>query len=582
MPELNPFLFGKPVPPGRFVGRQDAIRTLFSRLNQGDSTAIVGEPHIGKSSTLYYVTDEAVRAQFLGMEAARYFVVLVDCHMFSSTSTPADFWRYALSELPLTLQDDGITRHWQEVEASQFSPFKLKRLLDVLARRERRVVLAIDEFDTLLFHPVFKSNAEFFGSLRSMAIQTASLAVITACRLPVTVMNRLSHELNPSGSPFFNNFTEVRLQPLSFDECRTLIEMTLADGDVRFSEDDHTFIHALAGRHPFLVQTAAAGVFEAAVEGKTGARRYQTASKLFHDWSAAHFDDYWRHLAPVEQIALVVLALGELKGRMDRRACTVADLASLEGFGPELIKLHRAGMASQVDSESNGAGVAWSDDSCWQAASRGFVWWVIDNVVAGTRETIGFDSWVREYETHGVLTREQANKLRSLANAIPRASVSSVANVVGLLLTDIPAITSTAKFDVFLSYNRADREAVKEIAEQLKARGISPWLDEWALRPGLPWQQALEKQIRKIKSAAVFVGTKGIGPWQDMEQAAFINEFVKRQSPVIPVILPTSKKVPKLPVFLAGMTWVDFRKDDPDPLERLIFGITGRRGEPRS
>lgn len=34
---------------------------------------------------------------------------------------------------------------------------------------------------------------------------------------------------------------------------------------------------------------------------------------------------------------------------------------------------------------------------------------------------------------------------------------------------------------------------------------------------------------------------------------------------------------PRLPLFLENMTWVDFREPDPDPLEQLEFGITGRR-----
>jgi hypothetical protein len=113
---------------------------------------------------------------------------------------------------------------------------------------------------------------------------------------------------------------------------------------------------------------------------------------------------------------------------------------------------------------------------------------------------------------------------------------------------------------------------------RLKKRGILPWLDEWELRPGLPWQKVLEKEIKKIKSAAVFVGKNGIGPWQDMELDAFLRQFRKRRRPVIPVILPNCKKAPKLPLFLAGMTWVDFRKQNPDPLEQLIWGITGKRG----
>ncbi|TEU22236.1 MAG: TIR domain-containing protein [Anaerolineales bacterium] len=136
---------------------------------------------------------------------------------------------------------------------------------------------------------------------------------------------------------------------------------------------------------------------------------------------------------------------------------------------------------------------------------------------------------------------------------------------------------ATGDFDVFLCHNSADKPAVKEIGERLKKRGILPWLDEWELQPGLPWQRLLEEQIAKIKSAAVFVGKDGIGPWHRMELEAFLREFVDRGCPVIPVLLPDAPQKPQLPIFLKGMTWVDFRKEDPDPTEQLIWGITGER-----
>jgi len=132
-------------------------------------------------------------------------------------------------------------------------------------------------------------------------------------------------------------------------------------------------------------------------------------------------------------------------------------------------------------------------------------------------------------------------------------------------------------FDVFLCHNSEDKTEVKKIGEQLKERGILPWLDEWELRPGMPWQQLLEQQIAQIKSAAVFVGQSGIGPWQEMELAAFLRKFVNQGCPVIPVLLPDAPKEPELPIFLQGMTWVDFRKEDPNPMEQLIWGITGER-----
>ena len=97
------------------------------------------------------------------------------------------------------------------------------------------------------------------------------------------------------------------------------------------------------------------------------------------------------------------------------------------------------------------------------------------------------------------------------------------------------------------------------------------------MRPGLPWQRVLEEQIENIKCAAVFVGKKGIGPWQQAELDAFLREFASRKCPVIPVLLSNAPKKPRLPVFLKGMTWVDFRKTEPDPFGQLIWGITGER-----
>jgi hypothetical protein len=141
----------------------------------------------------------------------------------------------------------------------------------------------------------------------------------------------------------------------------------------------------------------------------------------------------------------------------------------------------------------------------------------------------------------------------------------------------IEAKRAAGAFDVFLCHNVADKPAVMEIGRRLLAGGVLPWLDQWELRPGLPWQRILEEQIANIRAAAVFVGGGGIGPWQRNELEGFLLQFNKRRCPVIPVMLPEAAGEPELPLFLSGMTWVDFRLVDPDPLAQLIWGITGQR-----
>ncbi|MEH2335340.1 toll/interleukin-1 receptor domain-containing protein [Nostoc sp.] len=106
------------------------------------------------------------------------------------------------------------------------------------------------------------------------------------------------------------------------------------------------------------------------------------------------------------------------------------------------------------------------------------------------------------------------------------------------------------QFDVFLCHNSKDKPEVEEIANELTRQGIKPWLDKWELRPGLAWQFLLEQQIKNIKSAAVFIGSSGLVPWQDQEMRAFLNEFVKRNCPVIPVLLGNTPHQPQLPIFL--------------------------------
>lgn len=130
------------------------------------------------------------------------------------------------------------------------------------------------------------------------------------------------------------------------------------------------------------------------------------------------------------------------------------------------------------------------------------------------------------------------------------------------------------KYDVFLCHNSNDKPIIREIYARLIKMDLTPWFDEVDLPAGSSWQREIEQNIQNIKSVAIFVGENGFGPWQDIETRAFINEFAKRNCPVIPVILPGCQNIPELPLFLKSFMWVDLRKIDPDPFEKLKLGIT--------
>jgi hypothetical protein len=118
-------------------------------------------------------------------------------------------------------------------------------------------------------------------------------------------------------------------------------------------------------------------------------------------------------------------------------------------------------------------------------------------------------------------------------------------------------------FDVFLCHNSQDKPSVRQVARALQKEGLRPWFDEWNAPPGTQWIWELEKQIQSIKSAAVFIGANGLGPWQRQEVAGLLLRFAKRDCPIIPVILKSGEEPLEMPSFLAAISYVDMRKRAP-------------------
>jgi hypothetical protein len=137
------------------------------------------------------------------------------------------------------------------------------------------------------------------------------------------------------------------------------------------------------------------------------------------------------------------------------------------------------------------------------------------------------------------------------------------------------------QFDVFLAHNSQDKPLVRAIANQLKQRGLNPWLDEEQIPPGRAFQDEIQQAIPLSKSAAIFLGLQGLGSWQSWELKALISQCVKKNIPVIPVLLPDVPNLPEHLLFLEQFRWVSFsdRIDDENALYLLEWGITGQKPE---
>lgn len=131
-------------------------------------------------------------------------------------------------------------------------------------------------------------------------------------------------------------------------------------------------------------------------------------------------------------------------------------------------------------------------------------------------------------------------------------------------------------FDVYLVYNVDDRSQVEAIAHELRERGLYPWFDSEQIAPGSSIQDELQRAIPQVRSAAVFVGPRGIGKWQALELKAFMRRCVESSIAVIPVLLPGVNHLPSDLVFLRELRLVNFGRDGHEQaLQDLEWGITG-------
>jgi nucleotide-binding universal stress UspA family protein len=119
---------------------------------------------------------------------------------------------------------------------------------------------------------------------------------------------------------------------------------------------------------------------------------------------------------------------------------------------------------------------------------------------------------------------------------------------------------ATEDFDVFLCHNSEDKPKIERLARRLERLGIRPWFDKWHAPPGTDWFWEINRQMSNVRCAAVFIGRDGLGPWQREEIGGLLVEFVRRKSPVIPVVLRDADDPLQIPAFLQTKTWVDLRK----------------------
>lgn len=435
MTDHNPFTYDNPVPVERHVNRQKEIRTLFSRLKNGDSTAIVGKPRIGKTSLLDYIAAPAIQWVWLNTESDLFIPVKLDDKVWlNAEKSSKGFWLEVLNKLKAAIGDETIQQQiTQLVEADQYSPQRLNAFFRKLGRRGQRVILLIDNFDLLLTHANLWT-AEFLGPLRSIVTRTDGLQIITTSMMSLADMNDRAPKIMPFGSPLLNYLIEVKLRPLSNQDVDHLLDQAPHENEINFDAEDRTFIIWLSGHHPYRVQMAGAFLFDAIANDLPSAQRYVLACELFYQRTAAHFADLWQHhLNNDTRMVMLILSAAQSSHIIQPHASNFGQIKQPQRFAPELRTLEELGLVEKVAADWPWEQVhllQWLR-SRWRVVSGGLIWLLANVLIGRQPHTPDFQEWLHEQEQEGFpLSGEQWQALRTWPDTITKSVTGGAGEIV--------------------------------------------------------------------------------------------------------------------------------------------------------
>jgi len=398
----NPFTYGNPIrDPRRFFGRAREVEQIFGRLRneEFESSSVVGERRIGKTSLLNYLANRDVRAA-AGLDIDRYAFVYVDLQMVDEAMGPEQLWRRLLVLLRRQCADPGIAEMVTDLgQRDRLDTFDLDELFAEVDDRGLHVVFLLDEFERVTENANF--GPDFYYGLRSLIIHH-KLALITSSRLELI---ELCHSEAVKSSPFFNIFANINLRQFSPADFELMVSRSLDGTPVVFSPAELGHARDLAGLHPYFLQAACCVLFDSHQQGLAEADRTAFLAEKFRAEAVPHLVDYWDNSAENEKIVLTAAALLERTAR-PVRGFSVKELQGVFSRGePWVEQLAKRGLM-----------MSW--ESGYQLFSSVLGPWILDQIVAELSEEKVYHDWLAD--NHGAVDQIAGKQGGPLRDILPK------------------------------------------------------------------------------------------------------------------------------------------------------------------
>ncbi len=428
---LPPIIFGK-----KFFGRKKELSSVFSRLRNHESTAIVGVNGIGKTRLLYEINDKDTQNNYMGNDAQKLIVLLIDLSDIDLSFTQTEFWEEVLEQLQNITDSKVLITEMEKVKKSGYKRRILKKFLEYPRYEGKHLVFLINRFDRLLPHPNF-DDPSFFALLRTLTTHQ-KLAIVATSRISLAHMNEIGQKLSKADSPYyapsayFNHFVEFWLPP--FDE-ETVNEL-LNEADNMFSATDRSFIRRIAGSLPLLLQKMAN-----TLQGISDRDQKLYAAEQFYESIAHYFNNLWTTLDDHSRITLLILSLVELGNRVLGDDFNY-ETDQMNKLGIYLRELAKWGLAEQIDENwkfhQQEYMLEWQKEK-WTVGPQAFTWWIRDVVITETRHTKEYSEWIESncHPKTNLITPKQWDKLVSMVHNTSKWGKMDIRTLARFLLDEL-------------------------------------------------------------------------------------------------------------------------------------------------
>ena len=179
------------------------------------------------------------------------------------------------------------------IEKPDYDGFK--GVMEKIQKRELKLILLFDEFDSITQNPNF--GIEFFAFLRAFANRYDVAYVMSSGQY----LQELCHTKEIADSPFFNIFSNINLNVFSLSEARELITITSKTAGIAL-EPYTDFLLEIGSTYPFFLQIACSALFEYLQfsDELDDAGKEEVCESIIEE-AEPHFTYIWQHISETEQ-----------------------------------------------------------------------------------------------------------------------------------------------------------------------------------------------------------------------------------------------------------------------------------------